>query len=169
MPLDQLANIAEISAGVLLIVSLIYVGIQIRQNTAATQAATGQAWFNTFDGHVGLINSSPTLAGILHRGATGLSSLKDGEIIQFGAYLDQSFTSFEVYYFQWKAGKLDARLWSTQRQAIGALLMQPGQQQWWETRRHWYDKEFQEYINQVIDAREAKPMHPFAVDPSTAT
>jgi len=169
MPLVQLANIAEIVAAALVIVSLIYVGIQIRQNTAATQAATGQSWFNTFDGHVGLINSSPTLADILHRGATGLSNLKDSEIIQFGAFLDQSFTSFEVYYFQWKAGKLDARLWSTQRHAIAALLMQPGQQQWWETRRHWYDIEFQEYVNQVIDSGEGKPMHPFSVEPSTAT
>jgi hypothetical protein len=50
MPLDNLANIAEIVAAALVIVSLIYVGIQIRQNTAATHAATGQAWFNTFDG-----------------------------------------------------------------------------------------------------------------------
>jgi hypothetical protein len=169
MPLDQLANIAEIVAAALVIVSLIYVGVQIRQNTAATHAATGQAWFNTFDGHVGLINSSPTLADILHRGATGLSNIKDSEIIQFGAYLDQSFTSFEIFYFQRKAGTLGARLWSIQRQAIAALLMQPGQQQWWETRRHWYDKEFQEFVNQVIDSGEGKPMHPFSVEPSAAT
>jgi len=169
MPLGQLANIAEIVAAALVIVSLIYVGLEIRQNTAATHAATGQAWFDTFDGHVGLINSSPTLAGILHRGATGLSNLQADEIIQFGAFLDQSFTSLEIFYFQWKAGMLDARLWSIQGHALGALLMQPGQRQWWETRRHWFDKEFQEYVNRVMDSGEAKPMHPFSAEPSQAS
>ncbi len=169
MPLDQLANIAEISAAALLIVSLMYVGLQVRQNTTATQAATGQSFLTTMNGYVGLINSSPTLADILHRGANGLSNLKNGEMIQFGAFVDQSFANFETFYFQWKAGVLDARLWSIQRHAIGALMMQPGQRQWWETRRDWYDEEFQEYVNQIIDAGEAKPMHPFSVEPSKAT
>ncbi len=169
MPLDQLANIAEISAAVLLIVSLIYVAVQIKQNTAATQAATGQAFVNTMNGYVGLINSSPTLADILHRGANGLSNLKNGEVIQFGAFVDQSFANFETFYFQWKAGVLDARLWSIQSHAIADFMVQTGQQQWWETKRHWFDQEFQEYIKQVIDKEEAKPMHPFSVEPSTAT
>jgi len=169
MPLDQLANIAEISAAALLIVSLMYVGLQVRQNTAATQAATGQAYVDTMNGYVGLINSSPNLADILHRGAKGLSNLKNGEVIQFGAFIDQSFINFEAFYFQWKAGVLDTRLWSINRHAIAGFLAQTGQQQWWEIRHNWYDPEFQEYVNQVIDAEKAKPMHPFSVEPSAVT
>ena len=40
MPLDQLAKIAEISAAALVIVSLIYVGIQIKQNTDTLKLST---------------------------------------------------------------------------------------------------------------------------------
>ena len=40
MPLDQLANIAEISAAVLVIVSLMYVGLQIKQNTDTLKVGT---------------------------------------------------------------------------------------------------------------------------------
>ena len=166
MPLDQLANIAEISAAVFVVVSLIYVGIQIKQNTAATQAAGRQSYVDTMNDLVGLINSSSNLADILDRGANGLSNLKNDEIIQFGAFIDQSFMNFETFYFQWKAGVLDARLWRFFDHAIGGFMLQTGQQQWWETRRHWYDKEFQEYVNRVIDLGEAKPMHPFSVEPS---
>ncbi len=44
MPLDQFANIAEISAAALFIVSLIYVGLQVRQNTVAIKSqAVGSA------------------------------------------------------------------------------------------------------------------------------
>ncbi len=133
------------------------------------QAATGQSWFDTFDGHVGLINSSPTLADILHSGANGLSNLKNGEVIQFGAFIDQSFANFETFYFQWKAGVLDPRLWSIQSHAIADFMVQTGQQQWWETKRHWFDQEFQEYVDHVIDEVDAKPMHPFSVEHSKTT
>jgi len=169
MPLDQLANIAEISAAALLIVSLIYVGLQVRQNTAATQATAGQAYADAANNVVGLINSSSNLADILDRGANGLSNLKNDEIIQFAAFLTQSFTIYETFYFQWKAGVLDPRLWSIYSHAIASLMVQTGQRQWWETRHDWFDQEFQEYVNQVIDAGPATPMHPFSVEPSKAT
>ena len=153
----------------IVVIRLIYVGWGIRQNTAATQSADRQGWVSNMNDFLGLINSSPRLADILHRGATGLSNIKDGEIIQFMAFLDQCFVNFETYYFQWKAGALDARLWSLYRHSIADMLIQPGQQQWWEARRHMYDEEFQRYINEVIQSEDAKPMHPFAVGPSTAT
>ena len=169
MPLDQLANIAEISAAALLVVLLIYVGLQVRQNTAATQVAAGQAYADAASNVIGLINSSPNPADILHRGTNGLSNLKDGEMIQFGAYLDQAFISLEIFYFQRKAVLLDARLWSIYSNAIAGFMVQTGQGQWREMRHNWYDKEFQKYVNQVIDLGEAKPMHPFSVEPSKAT
>lgn len=169
MTLEAFNYLAEIVASLAVIASLIYVGIGIRQNTAATQAAGRHASVEAINGFVGLINSSSNLADILHRGATGLSNLKDGEIIQFGAFLDQCFINFETYFFQWKAGVLDARLWSIQKHSIVDLLIQPGQQQWWQTRRHWFDSEFQDYVNEVVQSEEAKPMHPFAVEPSKAT
>ncbi len=135
-------------------------GVKIRIGAAA-----GQAWVATLNENVGLINVSSNLADILHRGANGLSNFKDGETIQFGAFFDQIFATYEAFYFQWRAGLLDTRLWSLYRHAVADLMIQPGQQEWWETKRHWYDQEFQEYIKQVIDSEEAKPMHPFSVEP----
>jgi len=72
MPLDQLANLAEISAAALLIVSLIYVGLQVRQSTKAAYSATNQAHAEVTQGYVGLINASNNLADVLHQGARGL-------------------------------------------------------------------------------------------------
>ena len=43
MGLDQIANIAEISAAVLVVASLIYVGYQVKESRKAVRAATAQA------------------------------------------------------------------------------------------------------------------------------
>ena len=167
MSLEEVNHIAEIIGSIAVVASLIYVALQVRHNTAATRAAAGQAYVDGMNASVSTINTSSNLADVLHRGANGLPNLKDGEIIQFGAFLDQNFILYEAYFLQWKAGVLDGRLWSIFGHCIADLLAQPGQQQWWETRRHWFDREFTKYIEEVIVAGESKPMHPFSVGPST--
>jgi hypothetical protein len=43
MPLPELANIAEIVGGVAVVISLVYLAIQIRQNTNSVRNATQQS------------------------------------------------------------------------------------------------------------------------------
>ncbi len=169
MPLDQLANIAEISAAALLIVSLIYVGLQVRQSTKAAYASTSQAHAEVANGYIGLINASNNLADILHQGASGLSSLKEGNLIRFMAFHDQIFVAYQSFYFQYLKAALDERIWGTYKQAMLDLLAQDGQQEWWKLRRHWFCEEFRNYVEDIAGKEQGKPMHPFAVDPSTAT
>ena len=163
MPLDQLANIAEISAAALLIVSLIYVGLQVRQSTKTAYASTNQAHAEVAMGYIGLINASNSLADILHQGAGGMSSLKEGDVIRFTAFHDQTFVAFQSFYLQYLKGTLDERMWYTYKQAILALLVQAGQQDWWKLRRHVFCEEFRNYVEGVTTKEQGKPMHPRSV------
>jgi hypothetical protein len=164
LSLEEGFFLAQIFGGIAVVVSLIYVGFQIRQNTHATQAAAVQAYVDTMNGYVGLINSSSNLADVLHRGANGLSNLQGGEVIQFPAFLDQCFITFEAFYFEWKQGILDSRLWDTYKFIIVDLLSQSGQQEWWQLRRHWFAKEFLEHVDQLVATEKAIPMHFRSVD-----
>ncbi len=163
MPLDQIANIAEISAAALVIVSLIYVGLQVKQSNQAAYASTNQAHAEVANGYIGLINASNNLADILHQGARGLSLLKEGNLIRFMAFHDQIFVAFQSFYFQYLRGALDERIWNTYKQAMLDLLAQAGQQEWWKLRQHWFDAEFRNYIDRVATKEPGKPMHPGAV------
>jgi len=163
MPLDQIANIAEILAAALVIVSLLYVGLQVRQHTTASRATAAQANVSAVNEYVGLINASDKLADILQQGGNGLSSLKGGDLIRFNAWHDQAFMAIESQYLQWKDGALDERLWLSRRQAALMLLAQPGQQEWWATRRDWYFPEFRDYLDNLVATEKSKPMHPGAV------
>ena len=159
MTLEQYYYIAELAAAVALIISLIYVGIQVKQSTKATQAATVQSYVDTMNGYVGLINSSRSLAKVLHGGANGLDNLQDEEVIQFCAFHDQCFITFEAFYFEWKHGLLVRQLWDTYRHVIVSLLMQPGQQEYWQNRKHWYADEFQRYVEELLEHEGGVPMH----------
>ena len=79
------------------------------------------------------------------------------------AFVDQVFISIHAAYIQWQMGMLDDRLWKTFNQAMIDQLLQPGQREWWELRRHWFEEDFQEYVDNAVASGEAKPMHPKAV------
>jgi hypothetical protein len=162
--LENIYFIGQTVAAIAIVVSLIYVGIQVRQNTFATLSASAQAYVSADNETVGLINSSPDLADILHRGANGLSALNGGDLIRFMAFHDLLFISFQAYHLQWRRGTLDEALWVTYRQAIVDLLQQRGQQDWWEKRRHWFNPEFQDYVDASVKEGAGKPMHPGAVE-----
>ncbi len=163
MPLDQLANIAEISAAALLIVSLIYVGLQVRQSTKAAYASTNQAHAEVANGYIGLINASNNLADVLHHGAKGLSNLKEGNLIRFLAFHDQVFVAFQSFYLQYLKRTLDERIWHTYKHAMLDLLVQGGSQDWWELRKHVFCEDFRNYVEDLTKREQGKPMHPGSV------
>ncbi len=166
MTLEQYYFIGELIATGALVISLVYVGIQVKLSTKATQAGTAQAYVDTMNGYVGLINSSPNLGNILHRAANGLDNLKEGEVIQFSAFLEQCVITMEAFYFEWKQGLLLTEVWETYRRHMVALLAQPGQQEWWEIRRSWFQEEFQKYVEELVEQESGTPMHFRAVEAS---
>ena len=164
LTLEQIYFIGQTISAIAVVLSLIYVGLQVKQNTTATQTASAQAYVTADNEIVGLINSSPKLADVLHQGANGLSALKGGDIIRFMAFHDLIFISFQSFHLQWKKGTLDEGLWGTYRQSFLDLLQQKGQQDWWALRRHWFTSEFQDYVEQAVAKEVGKPMHPGAVE-----
>ncbi len=163
MPLDQIANIAEISAAALLVVSLIYVGLQVRQSTKAAYAATNQAHADVTNGYVSIVNTSNNLADILHQGARGLSPLKEGDLLRFIAFHDQVFVAYQSFYLQYLKGALDKRLWNTYKLVICDVLAQAGPQDWWKLRRHWFCEEFRNYVENVAAEEQGEPIYPDSV------
>ena len=159
MTIQDWGALGEMIGGIAIIISLIYVGLQIKQNTRATQMSTAHSNLDTQNTYVGLINYSGSLADILDRGANGLCNLQGGEVIQYSAFHDQCFSSFQTYYIEWQSGILDDRLWEYNKHAMADLMVHPGVQTWWSTRKHWYDSVFQTYVDATVSAGIGKPMH----------
>ncbi len=159
MPLDQLANIAEISAVALVIVSLIYVGIQIKQNTKATEISTSHAFVDTFSKTVLEICREKEFTDIYWRGLGGLSNLQGSEVAAFGAWTISACRAWELFYYQWQAHVFDDRLWVGWKAQFCDLFGYPGIQEIWSLRSHQFDVEFREFVDQQIVGAESKPLY----------
>jgi hypothetical protein len=159
MTIQDWGALGELIGGIAIIISLIYVGLQIKQNTNTTKMSSAHSYLGTQFSCVGLINQSGTLADVLDRGAPDLSNLQGGEIIQFQAFHDQCFSSLQTFFIEWQAGILDDRLWAYNKHIIADLMVHPGIQTWWSNRKHWYDTAFQTYVEETMSAGTGKPMH----------
>ena len=159
MSLDQVANIAEISAAALVIVSLIYVAIQIKQNTKATQLSTSQAFIDTHGEVVLHIAVDKEFREIYWRGLKGLSNLDGSETAAFAVWTNHAFRVWESFYYQWQEGVFDDRLWAGFKVQLCDFFGYPGTREIWSARNHLFSEEFRELVDNEVVSAESKPLY----------
>jgi hypothetical protein len=144
--LEQAYYIAELTTAVAVIISLVYVGRQVKQNTDATQVNAAQVFvqmYNTFTSYLG---SSEELAELWYRGTTAYQGLNNVEKIRFNAIAGQWFRIAESVYQQWKRGALDKDFFTgviTQNIQVTSM---PGMHEFIKVRGHWYGPEFCKWL-----------------------
>jgi len=160
MTLEQVYYIGEIVAAFAIIVSLIYVGLQVRQNTQIMQVSAAQAHITAYNNLLGNLVQSQELANIYSRALKNFSTLKEDEVIQFWAFLGIMFRNFEAAHMQWQSGALDDRLLRGVESAMIDVFACEGAHQFWQARRHWYSDEFQNWFESTVAKQEAHEMYP---------
>ena len=123
--LDRVHKISEIIASFAIVGSLIFVGIQVSQNTDATKISNAQAALSSWN-EVSL--ASATNDGITQGLFDGMHpELKQYLVIdetQFRTFswFDAGFKAVEVNYLQWLEGNLSDDLWHGYRASIIATM-----------------------------------------------
>jgi len=129
--LDHLANLAEIFAAVLVIVSLVYVGVQIKQNTSALRSNTAH---NTSEGFTDLYL-------ILAQ-------------VQFFAYFQKFFRTYENAYYQYTRSALEVEPFDGLTKQLEMVSSLSGVKQYWRERKNWYNQDFQNFVDNMFDENE---------------
>ena len=156
MPLDQIANIAEISAAALVIVTLIYVGIQIKQNTDTLKVSTAHNTAEDFSAPYLLIAERGEMADIFFRGAQDIEALESVERVRLYFWFHKLFRTYENAFYQFTRGALEVVPFEGLTQQLVILKTLPGVQTYWQDRKDFYNKKFQEYVDNEIMSIEVK-------------
>ena len=115
MSLQGLANVGEFVGGVAVIVSLLYVALQIRQNSKIVRAAAYQS-FNEANARVLLaMTEGPSSADTMTKGLPDIRALGPAEGFQFISLVVALLQSFQTAYFQPRDGLLPDDLWRRHR------------------------------------------------------
>ena len=140
--LQDLGNLGEVLGAIGVIVSLLYLALQIRQNTRSVRASTYQAFSESFRDFRNLLVGDERLGTIWIRGLRSRPDLSAAERAQFDALLMNFLRGVEVSFYQQANGLLDAgfyRGWIDEALAIWRL---PGPREWWSENAQFFNPEF---------------------------
>ena len=159
MTLLDWGAIGELIGGIAIIVSLIYVGAQIKQNTKATKVSTSHAFLHIYGAIVSQISGEKEFRDIYWRDLEGLSNLQGSESAAFAAWAIQTFRTWETFWYQWQEGVFDDHLWSGRKTQFCDLFGYTGILEIWSARYHQLSAEFREYVDQHIIGAGFKPLY----------
>ena len=113
--LKKLAAIAEIVASVAVVASLLYVGSEVRRNTAATQAASYQEIVRASNEYLLALASDSGLTDIVLRAETDPASLSPAEGRRYFSYTRVFWRNMDNAFVQHKRGVLADSEWEVYR------------------------------------------------------
>ena len=123
---DAIGAVGELLGASAVLVTLIYLAVQIRQNTSAVATATYESTMTGFNAINIVVAGNPALASVLDRGCQNPDSLNSEEIVQFNfllrCYSNQWWKLFKLY----ERGSLPEAEWSIFAKEAAQFLEQPG-------------------------------------------
>ena len=158
MNLAELYQISQIVASAAVVVSLFFIGFQIRQNTKATRAASHQAVSHALN----RLNLSwardAEMARIWLSGLTDRSLLTPEERWRFDATLRAYLHVCETMFTQAELGAGDLGIVVAEENGIRAVFSSESARAWWAENPFGFSSEFRDYVGRLI--RTGSKQHP---------
>jgi len=137
----------------LLVVSVLYLALELRHNTQAIHEATAQDVVQRFHDQYPVVANNGELADLLLRAARDPEAVDVAEKFRFFAHCFSMFRAWESGYYQMQDGALDSRYWEGFELQMSKLIATTGIRVFWDTRKDWFSEGFRGYVD-----REAIPI-----------
>jgi hypothetical protein len=144
MKLEKLSALAELVASIAIVVTLVYLTIQVRQNTEALNAQSRQSVLTSAQTELLTSVAHPEMIVAI----TKPGALTAEENIELDAYLTASMRSREFSWLQFQSGLIDEEQWKTELAVIRSIMSAPRIRLWW-TRlgRTYVSSEFAAFVD----------------------
>jgi len=154
LDITTLAAWGEFIGGIAVVVSLIYLAGQIRQNTKTVRASN-------LSGQIAAVSEwsrmivDPAAASLYVRGLEDFVGLSAEDQVRFNGIIGQVFAmNVNVRHLR-RQGLYDAEMEGVQENSLAHILKSPGARQWWTANQQWWSSEFIDFVDGLIREGEA--------------
>ena len=134
--LQSLGNLGEFVGAIGVVVSLVYLAQQMKQNTTSVRAAS----FNSMvQNSIGLLEHSfrdSEFAAFLARAERDPDALSPEERVRWDAYMTAVYRHFGNLVYQHRVGALDHLMWDSYLATLKQHLRSPAWASWYEEHAH---------------------------------
>lgn len=150
------------------LLTLIFVGFELRQNTRAVESSATQEVHANFASWYESLQGDPALLMITVKGMQDYGSLTTAEKAQFIAVFMVFSSNCQTAYYKWRDGLLDEELWGGWRALSQNFFSTAGGKAFWEERSYMFGSGFRDFVyNEVMLAApnpKAKPWGAYSIE-----
>ena len=157
---EALGAIANLLAAVGVIATLIYLSIQIRQNTKAVRSSSIQNLVQSFSTTAQAAVENEHIIPLLLKSNAGVDGLTEVERARLHFWFIMTFRRFEGVYFQRDLGIVDADVIDGFERSHIAILASKSAQQWWAESKGIFNSGFVSYLEELLAKGTPKALHP---------
>ena len=150
LKLSEMSNVAEIVGAFAIVLSLAYVGVQVKDSAAATRSAAVndasvavQSWYLEIGGN-------RQASDLWFNSMTSSDPLSTNDEFQFMMLHHSVMLSFQNSYLLVEEGTLDADYRDAITFALVAVKDLPGMDRYWKQRRGFLHRGFAEYVDGLL-------------------
>lgn len=145
---EAVGAVGETVGAIGVVVTLIYLAMQIRQQNRESRIAAVHELNEAFRGSITSFQDAG-LADIFSRGKDDFPSLTEPERLRFIAMVQAVFRVWEDAFYQYDGGRLDPRIWNSMLAQFSGYLSLPGVRRVWEIRKQAYNERFREFVDRT--------------------
>lgn len=151
------ALIAEIVGSVAVVISVIYLAVQINGNTAALFSQSHYNSLMLIQRSFEVEVASPELTALLERGDNDPDALTPPEWRRYSSFNFMQFNGREYVYYGRETGVTTEELWTGYDGFFRARVENAtGVLKFWREIKHAFDEPFRSYVQELVDAAAAE-------------
>ena len=149
VPSMNIADLASLASSVAVVVSLLFLGLQIRQSNRNQRSLMQQGRSAR---NVELLSrlGDPVISDVISRAAKG-ESLTDQDCFVLYGYMTSVFWGYEDCYFQYHLGMLDSKSWASDGVTLKRLMGNPAYRAVWRFARGGIGDEYRAFLDGFAD------------------
>jgi len=168
MSIQELGSIGELVAAIATVLTLVYLAIQVRQNTRALKASTFQGISSELGQNVQPLLQTPDMAMIYAKGINAPDTLTANERLKNQALHLAMFRRLESVFVQTELGSIDREFIAGAELSLLTLIGTQFGREWWESAKPIFYKSFVEHVESQLASVQIPKEHPVHPDANSA-
>ena len=149
-----LGNLGEFLGSIVVLITLLYLAVQVRQTRLSVQSSSWQDGVNSIIEWNFRIAEAPELVDIFQRGMADPDALSSQEQLRLALMISSFLQQFHKWYLDNQKGLVEEKAWLGESQSMVAILSTPGGARYWEKFEVPFTPGFRAYVDERL--REAR-------------
>ena len=158
MTIQDVGAIGELIAAVATVATLIYLAVQIRQNTATNRSNSAASQNQADLAIMILLAQDADASHIFFEGLSGNAALSDADLHRLDAMISAQLANCQQAWRFFNEGAIDEDQWLAQLAFLRWISQQPGFIPWWPIWRSTLPTAFQEIVDRAMTETSAIPV-----------